>query len=51
MEVAGEPSTEAKLAYLDEEVKRYGNLEGPNGWPRDIPLQLLIQNQRSGQSQ
>lgn len=51
MEVPGEATTAEKLAYLDEEVRRYGNLEGPSGWSHVIDLPLEIKNQRSRRSQ
>lgn len=46
MAVPGEPTTEEKLAYLDEEIKEYETLEAPNGWGRRIDLPFMIQNRR-----
>jgi hypothetical protein len=48
MEIPGEPTTAEKLAYLDGEMERYGNLEGANGWPRTIDVRAEIQSRRSG---
>ena len=47
MEIPGEPTTRDKLAYLDEEVRRYGNLEGRNGESREFDVVTHILNQRT----
>ncbi|MHB8902763.1 MAG: cell division protein FtsQ/DivIB [Thermoguttaceae bacterium] len=46
--VAGDPGTAEKLAYLDDEIHRYGTLEGANDRPRLLDLPLLIANRRTG---
>lgn len=51
MEVPGEAETAEKLAYLDAEVRKYGNLEGPSGWSHIINLPSEIRNQRSRRSE
>jgi hypothetical protein len=43
----GAPTTAEKLAYLDEEIQRYGTLEGPNDWERHLDLTLLIRTRQS----
>lgn len=42
----GEPTTAEKLAYLDEEIAKYGTLEGPKGRSRVIDLAFQIRNRR-----
>ena len=50
MNIPGEPTTEEKLAYLDEEIERYGSLEGPNDWAREIDIRSQIRTRRSRHS-
>ena len=44
--VASEPTTEEKIAYLDEEIRSYGTLEVSKDWRRDLDLLFEIPNRR-----
>ncbi len=46
MEISAEPTAADKIAYLDEQVRLYGNLDGPNG-RRELDVVAHILNQRS----
>ncbi len=48
MHVPGEPTTKEKLAYMDKEIEKYGTLEGPKGFRREIDIPSEIQNRRTG---
>ncbi len=42
----GQPTTAEKLAYLDEELRRYGTLEGHDGDSRELDLVSNIRRRR-----
>ena len=45
-DLPGDPTTGQKLAFLDEQMQKFGSLEGPNGWPQTIDLPAELQNRR-----